>query len=97
MEETNRNLTTKLSFSELLVFIDVWLVILYSLPGGLNRREYWSLKEPSREDGVPFKLNNIMIGRWFEEIIQALSFASLALPNFKDMFWEIQEIVEVCT
>ena len=62
MAETNKNLSSKLTFGELLVFIGIWFVISYSSPGCLNRREYWSSTKPNREGRAPFRLNDIMSG-----------------------------------
>ena len=94
MAETNKNLSSKLTFGELLVFIGIWFVISYSSPGCLNRREYWSSTKPNREGGAPFRLNDIMSGRRFEEIVQALCFTNMEAPSFRDKFWEVRQMVK---
>lgn len=74
MKQTNENLIKKMDFGEMLVYIALWLVISSSLPGNLNRNECWSSTTPKREGGAPFRLNDVMSGRRFEEITSALSF-----------------------
>ena len=91
---TNSNLTKKMDLSEFLVFIGLWFILSYASPGNLNRAEFWSLKAPNREGGAPFRLNDLMSGRRFEEIIGALAFTDLEPPSFKDKFWEIRQMVK---
>lgn len=94
MKETNKKLEKDLTFGEFLIFIGIWLVMSYSSPGNLDRREFWAKTKPSREGGAPFRLNDLMSGRRFEEICGALSYTSLDPPAFKDKFWEIREMVQ---
>lgn len=94
LKETNKKLDKELKFGEFLWFIGLWLVISYSSPGSLNRREFWASTKPRREGGAPFRLNDLMTGRRFEEIIAALSFTNLQPPAFKDKFWEIRQMVK---
>ena len=93
--QTNKQLDHEMTFGEFLWWIGVWFIISKNLPGNLNRREFWSAKAPSRECGAPFRPNNIMSGRQFEEICQAILYKDQEEPQFKDCFWEVWQMIKV--
>ena len=91
---TNKNLEVATTLSEFLVFIGLWLVIVKATPGRMPKSEFWSTSPIDRKKGAPFRLGDIMSGRRFEEITQALAYTSEEPPVYTDKFWEIREMVK---
>ena len=47
-----------------------------------------------RDNGAPFRVNDLMSGRRFEEIIKNLTFTDAQPPSFKDRFWEVRDMIK---
>ena len=59
----------------------------------MARSEFWSNSIPCRKSDAPFRLNDLMSGRRFDEITKGLSYTSTEAPPYKYPFWEIREMV----
>ena len=82
-----------MTLGEFLRYLGIWLVITKSSPANMARSEFWSKSIPCRKSGAPFRLNDLMSGRRFDEITKGLSYTSTEAPAYKDPFWEIREMV----
>ena len=80
---------------EYLQWIGCW--ILLSTTDGYDRRAFFkkaSTKEDVRFDGAPFRLNDVMSRRRFEEILSVHCTYSKPYPEYKDDFHPIQELID---
>ena len=80
-----------LTFGELLTFLGIWLLLATTVR--MDRKKFWSLKAIDRASGAPFRLNDIMSNRRFDQILQGLQFTALEPPSYKDRFWEVREMI----
>ena len=46
------------------------------------------------DSGASFRVNDLMPGRRFEEIIQHLTFINSQLSSFIDRFWEVRDMIK---
>ena len=93
LQETNKILERQLTVGELLRYFGIWLVLVKSCPGRMSHSEYWSKEEVSRKRGAPYRFHDIMSGRRFNAITQALRYTSVQPPDFPDPFWEIRQLI----
>ena len=93
VKKTSDSLDKQLTFGNFLRYIGLWLVITPSLPGNINRIEFWSLKPVSRKRGAPFRLNDLMSKNRFKEIISNLTYTDQDPPPYKDLFWEVRQMI----
>ena len=91
---TRNKLSSPLTFAEFLRYIGIWLLIVRSSPGNMNRKEFWSKKAISRKRGAPYRFNDLMTGSRFEDITNALEYTDKAAPTYKDRFWEVRQMIE---
>ena len=87
--ETNKLLTSTLSYGEFMLWIGVWL--LMATIDGVQRREFWSKLDIDPFRGAPFRLSNYISRTRFEEILNALTYSN-EKPDFVDKFWEIRQL-----
>ena len=92
LKETNKHVTEKISIGEMLRWLGIWLFM--ATISGFNRRDFWSMKNVEREEGAPYRFNDWMSSRRFEEILQALRLTDRNSPPFKDRFWEVRQLIE---
>ena len=62
-----------------------------------DRRDFFknaTKKEDDRFDGAPFRLNDIMSRRRFEEILSVHHTYSKPYPEYKDDFHPIRKLIE---
>ena len=93
IQEMNKHLEDYVTLGEFLRYIGLWLVIVKSSPGNMGRGEFWSSTKPDRKKGAPFRLNDLMTGRRFEELTKALCYTTEKAPSYKDPFWEVRQMV----
>lgn len=58
-----------------------------------NRKEWWSNTDPNLECGAPFRLDDLMFGHCYEQILQDHFFTSRR-PTFAHEFLEICDLHE---
>lgn len=92
--ETNKNLQSPspLKMGEFLRWLGIWFLMATTYV--TNRREFWSAKNSSAFEGAPFRLNDYMSRKRFEDILQALRLTSATSPQFKDRFFEVRDLIE---
>ena len=95
VEETNNKLENATNFGEFLRYIGIWLIITKACPGKMLHNKFWSHKPVSRKTGAPFRLHDLMSGKRFNEITQALCFTSEDPPQSRDALWEVCKLVRV--
>jgi len=59
----------------------------------MSRGDFWSKSHPDRKKRAPFRLNDLISGRRFEDITKALSYASEKASTYKDRFWEVIQMI----
>ena len=85
----NKHLDDHVSLGEFLRYIGLWLVIVKSSPANMGRGEFWNGTKPDRKKGAPFRLNDLMTGKRFEELTKSLCYTTEKAPPYKDPFWEV--------
>ena len=93
LEETNKGLKKIATFEELLQFFGLWF-LTSTTSCALHRREFWSFKETSIFEGAPFRFSSIMSRRRFEEIMSNLKITDTETPTYKDVFWEVRQLLD---
>ncbi len=96
LEATNikiGNTCRTLSYGEFLRWLGIHL--LMSTCKGYSRKDYWSLKPISPFEGAPYRMNEYMSHKRFEEILSHFSFTSKDPPSYRDKFWEIREMIKI--
>ena len=94
IKQTNLQLEEDMTLGEFLRYLGIWLVITRSSPANMARTEFWSKTDVCRKSGAPFRLNDLMSGRRFDEITKGLSYVSKEAPPYKDPFWEVRDMVQ---
>lgn len=90
--ETNKVLPgKKLLLGEFIRFIGLWL--LMSTTAGCSRSSFFEQTEPSPWEGAPFRLNEYMSKKRFEDIISSLRFTNVAAPTYRDKFWQVRQMI----
>ena len=59
-----------------------------------NRREFWSMKEINEDEGAPYRFNHLMTRARFDAILHALKLTNRKPPAYKDLFWEVRQLIE---
>ena len=91
--QTNLNLTSAITFGELLRFIGIRLKIA-SIGGGFKVDDFWSAADFDEDNNpCPYNFRNKMSRSRFRAITAALSFTDRPKPAFVDKFWEVRQIV----
>ena len=81
-----------LSYGEWLRWIGVWF-LLATTDGSPKRRCFWESTAPSRFDGAPFRVNDLMSRDRFEAILYAVKLTDKQPPAQKDCFWEVWDLI----
>ena len=73
----------------------VWLGCRFFIAchvGEYDTRAWWSKKPPSRWEGAPHRLNDIIERNRFEDITRSLRLTNIPPPTFLDGFYEIRQL-----
>ena len=89
----NKRVDLPINLGEFLRWLGIWLLL--STIGGFRRSDFWCSKSIDRRKGAPYRFNDLMSGRRFEEILQNLVFTDEEPPPYKDRFWEARQMVRV--
>ena len=89
--KTKEKLDDPLTYSELLRWIGLWL--LMSTVDGSDHWSFWSTKNLNIFEGAPFRLNMFMTRNRFEKILNALTYTDCDSPAFRDRFWEVRQMI----
>ena len=79
-------------FGEMLRWIGIWLLL--STTVRLDRKKFWSTAAVDRESGAPFRLNDLMLNKRFETILQNIMYTDVDPPQYKDRFWEVRQMID---
>ena len=93
LKGTNKRVEVPVSLGEFLRWLGI--LLLLSTIAGFKRSEFWCSKEIDRRKGAPYRFNDLMSGRRFEEILQNLVYTDEEPPSYKDRFWEARQMVRV--
>ena len=88
----NKSLVPPISYGEVLSWFGLW--ILMSTVDGSDRQSFWSMKEPNKFDRAPFRLNEYMSRKRFEEILGAITYTTNNPPAMLDRFWEVRGLID---
>ena len=95
--ETSRKLestkTQQLTMSEFFVFIGC-IFFMACFEGVSDCRDWWSLLPVDSFKGAPFRLNEYMSLRRFEDIMQALCFTNLPHPPYTDRYHDVRQLID---
>jgi hypothetical protein len=80
------------SYGEFLRFIGLWL--LMATTQGATRRDYWSVEQPSRFKGAPFRFGDLMSRNRFEAILYSIRYTNVVSPPFRDPFHEVRQMIQ---
>ena len=83
----NKSLIPPIAYGELLCWTGLWIVM--STVDGSDRRSFWLMKEPNKFEGAPFRLNEYMSRKRFEEILGAMTYTTNNPPAMLDRFWKL--------
>ena len=92
-EETNKKLMDEevLTFSVFLRWLGIWLFL--ATTSCSNRRSFWSIAPITREEGAPYRLNDLMSSCRFEVILANIAYTDAPPPSYPDKFWEVREMI----
>ena len=88
----NKSLVPPISYGELLCWTGLWISM--STVDGSDRQSFWSMKEPNKFEGAPFRLNEYMSRKRFEEILGAITYTTNNPPAMLDRFWEVRGLID---
>ena len=88
----NKSLVPPISYGEVLSWLGLW--ILMSTVDGSDHQSFCSMKEPNKFDGAPFRLNEYMSRKRFEEILGAITYTASNPPAMLDRFWEVRGLID---
>ena len=93
VEETNKTLDGgKLTLGELLRWFGIWFRMATTYFE--NRRDFWSMKAITEDEGAPYRFNHLMTRTRFDAILSALQLTNRKPPSYKDPFWEVRQLME---
>ena len=81
-----------IGFGEVVRWIGIWLLLSTTIK--MDRKKFWAAKQVDREDGAPFRLNDLMSWRRFEKIHQSMVYTNEEPPQYKDRFWEVRQMIK---
>jgi hypothetical protein len=94
LAETNKSLGEDgmpITYGEFLRWIGILLFM--STLSGFKRRDYWSLTPINLYSGAPYRLNDWMSLRRYEEITNNLTYTKNDPPLYRDRFWEVRDLL----
>jgi len=83
----NKRIENHVTLGEFLRWLGIWLLL--ATMNGFGREEFWSEKPVDRRSGAPYRFNDLMSGRRFNEILANLCYTDREAPPFRDRFWEV--------
>ena len=95
--ETSKNMLEKgiasLTYGEFLVYIGLRLFMSTLI--GYKTNDFWSSASITMESGAPFRLNEFMSKKRFDNITQCLTFTNQKRPSYIDKFWEVRQMISL--
>jgi hypothetical protein len=80
-----------LTLGEFIRFVGLWLIM--ATTAGNNRTSFFEQTEPSAWEGAPFRLNEFMSKKRFDDIVQSLRFTHVEPPPYRDKFHQIRQMI----
>jgi Transposase IS4 len=88
---SNPEIGQHVTIGEFLRWLGLWL--LMSTIQGPQREDFWKMTPPDMFSGAPFRFNNLMSAKRFNDILRLIRYTNNQPPTYQDKFWRVREMI----